>query len=61
MHSSEIPKQTMGDFRDAWWQQTYQVKFIVIGHVCKLRTTLTMTIYLVSLLPPSILKSPILW
>ena len=29
----------MGDFWDAWWQQTYQVKSIVLGHVRTLRTT----------------------
>ena len=28
----------MGDFQDAWWQQTYQVKFIVLGNVRMLRT-----------------------
>ena len=49
----------MGDFRDAWWQQTYQVKSIVIGNVRTLRPTLTMEIYLVSLLPSSVSKSPI--
>ena len=60
----------MGDFWDAWWQQTYQVKSyrvmynsmvksIVLGHVRMLRTTYTMEIYLVSLLPPSAPKSPI--
>ena len=31
--------KTMGDYWDAWWQQTYQVKPIVLGHVCTLRTT----------------------
>ena len=31
--------QIMGDFWDAWWQQTYQVKSIVLGHVRTLRTT----------------------
>ena len=49
----------MGYFWDAWWQQTYQVKSIVLDHVRTLRTTLTMEIYLVSLLPPSIPKSHI--
>ena len=29
----------MGDFWDAWWQQTYQAKSIVLGHVRKRRTT----------------------
>ena len=28
----------MGDFWDAWWQQTYQVKSIVLGNVHMLRT-----------------------
>ena len=32
---------------------------IVLGNVRKLRTTLTMEIYMVSLLPPSVPKSPI--
>ena len=27
----------MGDFWDAWWQQTYQVKSIVFGNVRMLR------------------------
>ena len=36
----------MGDFWDAWWQQTYQVKSIVVGHV---RTLRTMEVYLVSM------------
>ena len=49
----------MGDFWDAWWQQTYQVKSIVLGHVRTLRTTQTIEIYMVSLLPPSVPKSPI--
>ena len=49
----------MGDFQDAWWQQTYQVNSIVLGKVRMLRTTQTMDIYLVSLLPPSVQKSPI--
>ena len=49
----------MGDFQDAWWQQTSQVKSIVLGNVRMLRTTVTMEIYLVSLLPPSASKSPI--
>ena len=49
----------MGDFWDAWWQQTYQVKSGVLGNVRMLRTTSTMEIYLVSLLPPSVPKSPI--
>ena len=39
--------------------QTYQVKSIVLGSVRMLRTTLTMDIYLVSLLPHSVSKSPI--
>ena len=30
---------SMGDFWDAWWQQTYQVKSIVLGHVRMLRAT----------------------
>ena len=30
---------TKGNFQDAWWQQTYQVKFIVLGNVGMLRTT----------------------
>ena len=29
----------MGDLKDAWWQQTYQVKSIVLGKVRMLRTT----------------------
>ena len=29
----------MGDFQDAWWQQTYQVKSIVLDNVRMLRTT----------------------
>ena len=29
----------MGDFWDAWWQQTCQVKSVVFGHVRMLRTT----------------------
>ena len=29
----------MGDFQDAWWQQTYQVKSIVLDNVRTLRTT----------------------
>ena len=29
----------IGDFRDAWWQQTYQVNSIVLGCVRVLRTT----------------------
>ena len=49
----------MGDFQDAWWQQTYQEKSIVLSNVRKLRTTYTMEIYLVSLLPPSASKCPI--
>ena len=49
----------MGDFWDAWWQQTNQVKSIVLGNVRMLRTTYTMQIYLLSLLPPSVPKSPI--
>ena len=49
----------MGGFWNAWWQQTYQVKSIVLGSVRMLRTTLTMDIYLVSLLPHSVSKSPI--
>ena len=49
----------MGDFRDALWQQTYQVKPIVLGNVRMLRTMQTMEIYLVSLLPPSVPKFPI--
>ena len=43
----------MRDFWDAWWQQTYQVKSIVLGNVRMLKTTPTMEVYLVSLLPPS--------
>ena len=50
---------SMGDFRDAWCQQTYQVKSIVLGNVRMLRTTYTMAIHLVSLLQPSVPKSPI--
>ena len=50
---------SMGGVWDAWWQQTYQVKCIILGHVRTLRTMLTMTIYLVNLLPPSVPKSPI--
>ena len=55
-----VCKQFMliGDFWDAWWQQTYQVKFIVLGHARLLRTTQTMESYLVSLLPHSVPKSP---
>ena len=49
----------MGDFWDAWWQQTYQVKSIVLGYVRTLRTTSAMEVYLVSLLPPSVPKFPI--
>ena len=49
----------MGDFWDAWWQQTYQVKSIVLGHVRTLRTTKTMETYPVSLLPPSVLYLPL--
>ena len=45
----------MWDFRDAWWQQTYQVKSIVLNNVRMLRPT--MEINLVSLLPPSVAKS----
>ena len=30
---------TMGYFQDAWWQQTYQVKSIVLDNVRTLRTT----------------------
>ena len=50
---------SMGGFWDALWQQTYQVKSLVLGNVSMLRTTQTMEIYLVSLLPPSVPKSPI--
>ena len=32
-------KQTIWDFWDSWWQQTCQVKSIVLGNVCMLRTT----------------------
>ena len=49
----------MEDFWDAWWQQTYQVASIVFDKVHMLRTAKTMVIYLVSLLPPSVPKSPI--
>ena len=49
---------SIGDFLGAWWQQTYQVKSIVLQNVRMLRTTQTMEIYLVSLLPPSVPKSP---
>ena len=49
---------SLGDFQDAWWQQTYQVS-IVLGNVRMLRNTQTIEIYLVSLLPPSAQKSPI--
>ena len=49
----------MGNFWDAWWQQTYQVKSTVLGNVRMLRTTSLMEIYLVSLLPPSASKSPV--
>ena len=49
----------MGDFWNAWWQQTYQVESIVLGNERMLRTTPTMEVYLVSLLPPSVQKSPI--
>ena len=38
----------VGDFWNSWWQQTYQVKSIVLGKMHLLRT-----IYLVSLLPPT--------
>jgi hypothetical protein len=34
-------RQTMGDFWDVWWQQTYQVKSIVLGNVLMLRTKKT--------------------
>ena len=30
---------SMEDFWDAWWQQTYQVKSIILGHVRTRRTT----------------------
>ena len=40
----------MGDFCNAWWQQTYQVKSIVLRHVRTLRTTYTTEIYLVIVL-----------
>ena len=30
--------KTIGDFRDTWWQQTHQVKFIVLGNVRMLGT-----------------------
>ena len=40
--------------------QTYHVKSIVLGNVRRLRTTKTMNIYLVSLMPPSAPKSPII-
>ena len=40
---------------DLW----HQVKSIVLGNVRMLRTTLTMEIYLVGLLPPRVPKSPI--
>ena len=51
----------MGDFWDAWWQQTYRVKSIVFGNVRMHRTTLTLEDYLVSLLPPSVPKAPNDW
>ena len=51
----------MWDFQDARWQQTYQLKSIVLGNVRMLRTKYTMDIYLVSLLPPSVQKSPIIF
>ena len=42
-------QQAMGDFWDAWWQQTYQAKYIVLGCLRVLRITSTME----SLLTPS--------
>ena len=49
----------MGAFQDTWWQQTYQVKSIVLDNVLMLRTMQTIEIYLVSLPPLSASKSPI--
>ena len=33
--ANELGKSSsiMGDFQDPWWQQTYQVKFIVLDNV----------------------------
>ena len=51
---------SIGDFWDAWWQQTYQVNSIVLGNLRKLRATLTMEIYLVGLLPPLFQSLPLM-
>ena len=53
---SLLVSYTMGDFWDAWWQQTYQVKFIVLA-CSELRKPIQN--YLVGLLTPSLPKSPI--
>ena len=47
----------MGDYWDAWWQQTYQVKSIVLGKCAQ--NYVNKGIDLVRLLPPSVPKSPI--
>ena len=49
----------MEDFWDALRQQTCHVKSVVLGNVHMLKTTLTMEVYLASLLPPSVPKPPI--
>ena len=46
-------------YGDTRWLQTYQVKSIVLGNVLMLWTTKATEIFLVSLLPPSVPKSPI--
>ena len=51
---------SMGDFWDAWWQQTYQVNFHRLRSSERAHMTENYGFYLVSLLPPSVPKSPII-
>ena len=50
---------TIADFLEILWQQDYQVNVIVLGNLRVFRNTKTVDTYLVSLLPPSVPKSPI--